>query len=64
MRQLALSGKKSPKARVILAESDDTPQKLIKEFSPSERTLVVFCSDDGSVERIKTDREVIYNILT
>ncbi len=64
IRMLSISKKKSKKARVIVAENDDPTQKLIKEFSPKQRTIVIFLDNLGSVSKIKTDKEIIKDILS
>ncbi len=63
LKQLALTETKTSKSKVLIVESDVNERKLVKDFSPNERTLVVFCAENGRVESVKTDREIICNLL-
>ncbi len=64
IRQLALTKNSATKAKVIIAEEGTPPQKLVGEFSPSRRTLVVISNDVGEVLKIKTDKEVLSEIFS
>ncbi len=64
VRELALcKSKKGLKSNVIIADKSIPERKIISEFSPSKSTLVVFCNESGGIERLKTDKEVIFDIL-
>ncbi len=64
LRQLALDMPKTKIANVIITEDDLTEgERLIGEFSASKRTIVVLCDKEGKIENIKTDKEIIQNIL-
>ncbi len=65
IRELAMKDKKKRKLRANVLVADDSilPSKLAQEFSPARHTVVLYCNNNGKINAIKTDREIIDEIL-
>ncbi|MBQ8636866.1 MAG: hypothetical protein IJ423_02585 [Clostridia bacterium] len=63
VREIATVKEKSDTAKVLLVDKNTPLRKIAGRFSPGRRTLVFLCNDSGRVECVKTDEEVIFDIL-
>ena len=63
IREIALSEKKNIKSDVFLVDDNMPKRKLAGYFSPKKHSIVLMCDKTGAVKEIKTDSEVIFDIL-
>lgn len=64
IKELAFSENKSGiKSDVFLVDFETPKRKIAAEFSPKKRAVVLFADKSGTVKSIKTDKEVIFDIL-
>lgn len=65
VREMAMRkrDKKKLRANMIVAYNTILPVKLVSEFSPAKHTVVFYCNDNGEINDIKTDTQIISEIL-
>lgn len=55
--------KRTLRANVIVADDSISSSKLVQEFSPVRHSVVLYCKNNGEISCIKTDRQIIGEIL-
>ncbi|MEE0943937.1 MAG: hypothetical protein UIM24_00600 [Clostridia bacterium] len=63
IREITLSKKKTIKSNIYVIDDDIPKRKIVSYFNPKKRSIVFICDKSGAVKEIKTDTEVIFDIL-
>lgn len=63
VREIATVKEKSDTAKVLLVDKNTPMRKIASKFSPGRRTLIFLYNENGRVECVKTDKEIIFDIL-
>lgn len=63
VREISFSQKKSSKTDVLLVDPNVSEREIIKRFSPKNHTIIFTKDQNGEIINMRTDQEVIFNIL-